>query len=110
MALLIRRDGCFTFVDAAGDLPLSMLPTTRYRATAIQLMAGDTAVLYTDGLVEAFSPDRKMFGFERLQDALAARAAATTDEIADYLPMTVGGWQSDADRHDDLTVLILQLT
>lgn len=111
MTPLVRRGAsAFTFADAASDLPLGMLPTTQYRATCMQLMVGDTVVFYTDGLVEAFSPDRKMFGFERLQDTLAACTDATADEIMDHLLTTVGGWQSDAGRHDDLTILILQLT
>lgn len=56
----------------AHEIPLGILDDVGYEQETIELNDGDTIVLYTDGITEAFSPppDREMFGLERLHQAL----------------------------------------
>jgi len=41
------------------------MPGMSYEEKEIVLQEGDSALLYTDGLVEAHDPQREMFGFPR---------------------------------------------
>jgi sigma-B regulation protein RsbU (phosphoserine phosphatase) len=107
--LVRRRDGSFYFVEVAGNLPLGMLPTANYTATRIQLMPGDTVLFYTDGIVEAFSPEGIMFGFERLQTTLNSCADASAQQIPNCLFQRINEWQRDTSQHDDQTIVVLQL-
>ncbi|SNX65837.1 serine phosphatase RsbU (regulator of sigma subunit) [Streptomyces sp. TLI_55] len=80
---LVHADGRVEFLDAATDPPLdaSPAPVSRPEATA-GFRAGDTLVLYTDGLVERRREDIDA-GLARLADALARNRTAEPAAMAD---------------------------
>jgi serine phosphatase RsbU (regulator of sigma subunit) len=55
----------------ATGMPLGLMPEMHYEECEQILSPGESVFFYSDGLVEAHSPDREMFGFERLQKSLA---------------------------------------
>ncbi len=59
-----------TILDAVQCLPLAIEPSEAYEEASIQLHVGDTLMLYTDGITEAFGPDGAMFGTARLDQIL----------------------------------------
>src|SRR5918994_4637232 len=63
---LQHHDGDAEELRARG-MPLGLMPAMSYEEKEIVLQEGDSALLYTDGLVEAHDPQREMFGFPRLQ-------------------------------------------
>lgn len=66
------RRGEVVSLEGGVSIPLGIMDETRYELAEATIEPGDTVVLYTDGITEAFSPppDRVMFGTERLQGAL----------------------------------------
>jgi serine phosphatase RsbU (regulator of sigma subunit) len=68
---------------------------------------GDSALLYTDGLVEAHDPQREMFGFPRLQALVSEHGEEESLEEAllEELYSFVGeGWEQE----DDITLVTLR--
>ena len=55
-------------------MPLGLMPGMHYEQKETVLQEGDSALLYTDGLVEAHDPQREMFGFPRLKALIAEHA------------------------------------
>ncbi len=55
----------------ARGMPLGLLPDMNYEEVETTLAAGDSILLYSDGLVEAHNAAREMFGFPRLRHLLA---------------------------------------
>src|SRR3712207_8731578 len=55
-----------------------------YEEKETVLDAGEAALLYSDGLVEAHDPKGEMFGFPRLRD-LVAEHAAREGSLGDFL-------------------------
>ncbi len=55
------------------SVPLGVIDRPEYTDARTPMNAGETMVLYTDGVTEAFSPppEREMFGVRRLREALA---------------------------------------
>src|ERR687885_2236719 len=51
----------------ARGMPLGLMPGMGYEEKEIVLDAGEAALFYSDGLVEAHDPEGEMFGFPRLQ-------------------------------------------
>jgi hypothetical protein len=49
---LLARDGEVEVIRLPADVPLGMLPGTRYRSTQVQLCPGDRLLLVTDGMLE----------------------------------------------------------
>ena len=58
----------------ARGMPLGLMPGMSYEEKEIILGAGDRALFYSDGLVEAHNPEGEMFGFPRLQALVAEHA------------------------------------
>src|SRR5215203_1156407 len=59
---LRRRGGEAEELRARG-MPLGLMPGMSYEEKEIELEAGEIALFYSDGLVEAHAPDGAMFGF-----------------------------------------------
>ncbi len=75
------------------------------------LEAGDAVLLYTDGVVEAHTPDGELFGLARLADVLEREAATgqPPEELIRRLVQAVLDHQA-AGLRDDATVLLVQWT
>ncbi|GAB2907218.1 PP2C family protein-serine/threonine phosphatase [Streptomyces heilongjiangensis] len=82
---LLRADGTVTFLDRATDPPLGARPDRVARPQAsVGFDAGDTLVLYTDGLIERRVEDIDT-GLARLADALTRHRRSDAEELADAL-------------------------
>src|SRR5215216_3871887 len=91
----------------ARGMPLGLMPQMSYEEKEIVLQEGDSALFYTDGLVEAHDPQREMFGFPRLQTLVAEHAeeGPLGDVLLEELYSFVGeGWEQE----DDITLLTLR--
>jgi predicted ester cyclase len=92
----------------ARGMPLGLMPGMSYEEKATVLDAGETALFYSDGLVEAHDPEGEMFGFPRLQGLIAEHGKqerSLGDSLLEELYSFVGeGWEQE----DDITLLTLR--
>ena len=58
-AILVRASGTAEFVDVDGGQLVGIIPDAHFVETVVHLVAGDTLLLYTDGLTEARVDDRR---------------------------------------------------
>ncbi len=72
------------------------------------LAPGEALVLYTDGVVEARSPEGLFFGEERLMALLRSSAGLDAPTIASRIEEAVLNFQEQAAR-DDIAVLVLRV-
>ncbi len=97
-------------LDAAGGLPLGITPHADYDTASFTLEPGDGLLLFTDGLAEAFNPQRQQYGEGRL-DALLNRPdrdrapQATIDDLLADMRCFADGVPND----DDQTLLALRV-
>jgi serine phosphatase RsbU (regulator of sigma subunit) len=91
-------------------MPLGLMPAMSYEEKQVTLEVGDSALLYSDGLVEAHNPQRReMFGFPRLRALVAEHGEERSLEnvLLEKLYSFVGeGWEQE----DDITLLTLRRT
>jgi serine phosphatase RsbU (regulator of sigma subunit) len=84
------------------------MPSMHYEQKEIVLQNGDSALLYTDGLVEAHDPKGEMFGFPRLQVLVSEHAEeerSLQEALLEELYSFVGeGWEQE----DDITLVTLR--
>ncbi len=105
---LRRRGGDAEDLRARG-MPLGLMPGMSYEEMDIVLDAGEAALFYSDGLVEAHDPHGEMFGFPRLRALVAEHAEERSLEgfLMEELYSFVGeGWEQE----DDITLLTLERT
>jgi serine phosphatase RsbU (regulator of sigma subunit) len=88
---------------------LGMLPGIRYRTYEVQLSPGDALVFYTDGLIDAESPNRDHYGEDRLQAALSQAGAGAARHISSRILEDVLTFCEGVPLNDDLALLILRL-
>src|SRR5215204_6009989 len=102
----VRRGGDCKELRARG-MPLGLMPGMSYEEKEIVLDAGEAALFYSDGLVEAHDPNGEMFGFPRLRELVAEHGEQRLlgDFLLEELYSFVGeGWEQE----DDVTLLTLR--
>src|SRR5215831_10535582 len=92
----------------AGGPPLGPFPTFRYEGAAGGLEPGDTLVLHTDGLTEAFGPGQELFGPSRIDEVLAGAAGESVDGMRERMLTRVEAHRSGLAPSDDLTLILLR--
>ena len=123
-AILDPESGSLTYANAGHDvpylyrnsaaeelrargMPLGLMPGMGYEEKQTILEAGEAALLYSDGLVEAHDPEGEMFGFPRLRALVAEHGekGSLADSLLEELYSFVGeGWEQE----DDITLLTLK--
>jgi serine phosphatase RsbU (regulator of sigma subunit) len=103
----LHRNGDAEEMRARG-MPLGLMPGMHYEEKEIVLQKGHSALLYTDGLVEAHDPKGEMFGFPRLQALVSEHGEeerSLEETLLEELYSFVGeGWEQE----DDITLLTLK--
>ena len=88
-------------------MPLGLMPASSYEEKETILKAGESALFYSDGLVEAHDPKGEMFGFPRLRALISEHGEQRSlgDFLLGELYSFVGeGWEQE----DDITLLTLR--
>ncbi len=91
----------------ATGMPLGLMPGMAYEERETALLPGETVLFYSDGIVEAHSSAREMFGFERLQALVAEHPGGPPllDWLLEQLRSFTGpGWEQE----DDVTLVVLE--
>ncbi|MBF8185549.1 SpoIIE family protein phosphatase [Nonomuraea sp. K274] len=107
---LVLRDGRLAAVlESEPDPPMGFGLTPSTGLVRYQLQPGDRLVFYTDGIIEAKSPDGELFGLERFIDFIIRHEAdgLTAPETLRRLIQAVLRHQRDR-LQDDATVLIVE--
>jgi serine phosphatase RsbU (regulator of sigma subunit) len=102
----LHRNGDAEELRARG-MPLGLMPGMGYEEKETILEAGESALFYSDGLVEAHDPTGEMFGFPRLRRLVAEHGeeGLLEEALLEELYSFVGeGWEQE----DDITLLTLR--
>ncbi|MCU1499958.1 MAG: hypothetical protein JWM47_3911 [Acidimicrobiales bacterium] len=103
--LILRADGSVEAVGSFGPF-LGWQQQPVYEEHAMHLGAGDTFVLYTDGLIDGRAGQEHL-DERALLAALAALSGGTPDQVADGLLTALESF--DADQRDDIALLVAQV-
>jgi phosphoserine phosphatase RsbU/P len=104
---LIRR-GVAQEPFSEGSYPVGLVPEAQYTVSHVKLEAGDTLVLFSDGVTEAMDPDEQLFGVPRLRDVLTGKMECPLDQLQKSVLEAVENFSRGASQADDLTLLIVR--
>lgn len=105
-ALLLTADGGARYVELLGGQAIGISSTPRFASTRIRLMAGDTLVLYTDGLTEARTGvANARFSEEALMEFASAHSPTTAATIVTAIRSLLEGLGAGVE--DDAAVLAM---
>jgi len=121
-------EGTFTYVNAGHNPPfwaranggleklsrtgiaLGVTDEPNISERVISLGRGDTLLLYTDGLTEAFSPDGDLFGEVRLMDVMSSLQAGSAEEVIRAVEDCLNEFVDTLPLSDDLTMIAIRMT
>lgn len=105
--LIRHRDGSCTYETTLSGFVLAGMEETRYHQSELYLHRGDTLLLYTDGVTEATSVGKELFGEDRLQEAVLDAGDAGPKKLLQKIWQDVDSFQQGAEQFDDITMLAL---
>lgn len=104
---LRRSNGSTERLESSG-LPCGILPEASFSASSIVLEPGDTLVLFTDGVVEAFNSAGEEFSDSRWISVIRALPRLSAEGTLRQLMKSVEDFVGTTRQSDDITCLILQ--
>jgi phosphoserine phosphatase RsbU/P len=105
---IIRRANGGTERLESGGLPLGISTEAPFVTSEVELRPGDTLVLFTDGVVEAFNATGEEFSDARWLNAVHNLPALSAKESLQYLMKTVEDFVGQTRQSDDITCLVLR--
>jgi sigma-B regulation protein RsbU (phosphoserine phosphatase) len=95
-------------VGKPGGMALGIVDDARYHTSRMMLRAGETLVLYTDGVTEAMDAQSQLFSTPRFEQTLQRLAPQRPFHLLTKLVEDVQAFSSGAVQADDITLLALQ--
>ena len=105
--VLTGPDGKFEMLEDKHGLVLGGMEGMKYQSYELQLQPGDKLFVYTDGLPEATDVNLKMFGKDRMLDALNQDPDVSPQQLLKNVRAAVDDFVKEAEQFDDLTMLCL---
>ena len=101
-------DGKFEVLRDKHGFVIGSMNGVKYKEYEIMLEPGSKLFLYTDGVPEATDAEKKLFGVERMLDALNGNVDATPEQTLKNVRSAVDGFVKQAEQFDDLTMLCME--
>ncbi|MCC7203559.1 MAG: SpoIIE family protein phosphatase [Phycisphaeraceae bacterium] len=106
--MLRHRDGQVTRLDQAATFPLGIFEHDNFQQATHALEPGQTVLMFTDGVVDARSPDGRDFGEEALA-TLLTRIDSSPRDVVHEVEQALIRHQAGRPAGDDRTLLVLRV-
>jgi sigma-B regulation protein RsbU (phosphoserine phosphatase) len=107
-ALLFRAStGTLTRMNSSCP-PIGLSPEETCELASADLMAGDVAVFYTDGVTEAENRLGEEFGLERLSAVVRRGSSLSAEELKIEIFKSAANFCSEVGFQDDVTILVVK--
>ena len=103
-----QPDGAFELYKDRHGFVIGGMEGVNYREYEIRLQPGSKLFVYTDGVPEATSAEKELYGTERMIAALNKDPEACPQEILHNVRAGVDEFVKDAEQFDDLTMLCVE--
>jgi sigma-B regulation protein RsbU (phosphoserine phosphatase) len=80
-----------------------------YQELSLNLVKGDLLILTSDGLVEANNVAGELFGFDRVEQAVACGPTTSAEAMLDHLKAEAAAFVGQTEPHDDMTIVVVQV-
>lgn len=106
---LLRGGRTVECLPVASNFVVGVFDDIEFESNTLTFGIGDTLLLYTDGVTEAFNDKREQFSESNLQDILASmHESSSAKEVVTSVLQSVETFSGDYPQSDDITLLSLQ--
>jgi sigma-B regulation protein RsbU (phosphoserine phosphatase) len=92
----------------AAGIALGVLSDNEFESVECPLAPGDTIVLYTDGVTEAFNASGEEFGEARLVEVVQRHYQLPPDDLIREIHREISAFAGSQPQADDITLLVLR--
>jgi phosphoserine phosphatase RsbU/P len=101
--ILLSADGTVTPLKGTDGIVLALEPDLTYDEATVEMQAGDTLVMYTDGVTEAMNLSTAMFGDALLAEKLGECAGLSAHDTTARVLDSVHEFSAGCPQTDDIT-------
>ena len=94
---------------SGSNFPIGFVKDETYGEFSVPIANGDLFVIYSDGVTEAMSPTKELFGIDRLKDIIREYATESPFQILYRLRERIRKHTQDGELQDDFTVVIVRV-
>ena len=105
---LRKQNGEVAPLPKVPGVALGVMEDFEYFCASVQLEAGDSLVLYTDGVTEAMNPAGELLREERLENILRELNGKTAQEEVGHILHSTRQFMNGANQADDITILVIK--
>ena len=105
---LLKADGTLVQLPQSTNCIVGAIEGVGYDEGKLQLSVGDTLLMYTDGVNEAFNPQFEEYGEQRMEQLLAGKSGYSCREFIDAQLADVRTFADGAPQSDDITIMALK--
>lgn len=106
---ILRKNGSLEMLPRMAGMALGVMEEIPYICADVKLNAGDSLVMYTDGVTEAMNEAGELFNEDRLKKILTGVTSQTAREEVELILHATREFVHGAKQSDDITIVALQL-
>ncbi len=103
-----KPEGVFEIIKDRHGFVIGGIKGMNYQDYELSLEPGTKLFLYTDGVTEAMDQEKKLFGADRMLEALNRDPEAAPEKVLQNVRTAVDAFVKEAEQFDDLTMLCLE--
>ena len=108
--VLIHRSSSQNVDELALEgVPLGSMGNASYQDCQVDVAAGDTVLLMTDGFPELTNDKGEPLGYAAVRSLFAAHGSAGPKQLIGELADAAAAWSGDASPNDDITFVVIQV-
>lgn len=108
--LVKHKEGAVSVIESETGIPIGVEREHDWVTETIELNAGDTIILFTDGITEAESKMGEQFGLERLSTTLENSLSNSAKELMSDFLQVFNEHIKGVKEHDDQTLIMLTIS
>ncbi len=105
---LLRKNGTVEVLPKIPGMALGVMEDMDYVCAGIKMSAGDSLVVYTDGVTEAMNQAGELLSEKRLVKMIGEFGGTTAQEAVHHILCGTRQFVSGASQSDDITILVLK--
>lgn len=103
--LLLHADGSVERIPHSPGMALGLWEDIILDERSLQLLPGDTLLLYTDGMTDCRDPKSEPFGLDRIKTNLSGLANFNAQQVCDHMLDTLNHFRDGSKQDDDVTLV-----
>ncbi len=105
---ILKADGTLLSLPMSTNCIVGAIEGLDFSEDKLQLSVGDTLIMYTDGVNEAFNPEFEEFGNPRMEEAMKQQDGKDCRGQIDGLFASVKAFAAEAPQSDDITIMAIK--